>query len=300
MNTFNTLLLREWMQHQRGWLILAGLPVVILLITLSVGDVNLGNAKGPGQMGTPVAGMMGMGALASTLALMWIAVLLQAPGLARRDMQDRSIEFWLSLPTHPAQSLAATLVAHLVLAPWFGLLCGLAAAALVAPLGVFKALGTAGLAAADWGQLITTGLALGARLAVGIVLATLWASPLILGLMAASAWLKRWGVPAVIGLIAVGGGLERLVLGTQWLHRSVGYLAEEAAVALIGASAVHGKGVVINEPSELAPLLSKATSWMLADLGAALQNLLHPGFAAAVAVGAAMFVLLVLRRQRGG
>ncbi|MFS9605847.1 hypothetical protein, partial [Klebsiella pneumoniae] len=49
-----------------------------------------------------------------------LVALFQLPGLARRDMQDRSIEFWLSLPGRSSESVAATVLAHGWLAPLGG------------------------------------------------------------------------------------------------------------------------------------------------------------------------------------
>lgn len=301
-NITKTLLLREWMQHKRGWLILAAVPFVVILLGITFGNVRVGEDEGEALVATPLAAMLGAAALASTLALMWLAVLLQAPGLARRDVQDRSIEFWLSLPTPAWLSVAVTLLAHLLLAPWFAIVCGLVGAALLAPLVVVKAFGFSALADVPWTQLAGTGLAMGLRIAIGLALATLWASPLILGAMAASAWLKRWGVPALAGLLAIGGGLERAVFGTQGIHQSVGYLGQQAGLALVGASGQNAAQAMpkIEGPNELARVLPHAVNWIFGDLAAALQRLATPGFAAALAIGAAMFLLLVIRRQRGG
>jgi hypothetical protein len=61
-----------------------------------------------------------------------------------------------------------------------------------------------------WGRCSAATGAAG-RTALGLVLATLWLSPLILLTMAASAWLKRWGLPAVVaGLALLAGVLDKL------------------------------------------------------------------------------------------
>jgi ABC-2 type transport system permease protein len=41
-----------------------------------------------------------------------------ALGSPRRDHGDRSIEFWLSLPSGHGESLAAPMLVHLLLVPW--------------------------------------------------------------------------------------------------------------------------------------------------------------------------------------
>lgn len=301
--TMKTLLQREWMQHRRGWLILSVLPVALLAIALSFGNVRLGDGGVDRSHATAAAALLGLGALAATLALMWIAVLLQAPGLARRDVQDRSIEFWLSLPTPPAASVGATLLTHLVLVPWAAIGIGLLAAALIGPAAVVKTFGFGALTEVEWASLVGTGLALALRLLVGVLLFTLWLSPIILGLMVASAWLKRWGVPAVIGALAVGGALEQLVFGSKLVYNGIDWLFSQGVVGLIGASAAArggDPGIVINEPSDIAPALNHAIAWCFEDLAVALGNLAQPGFGAALALGGVMFGLLVWRRQRGG
>jgi hypothetical protein len=298
MKTIRTLLLREWMQHKRGWLVLATLPFVLLLLGVTFGNMPIAGKR---DALTPIAGMLGAATFASTLMLMWLAVLLQAPGLARRDVQDRSIEFWLSLPTPAAASVGTTLVTHLVLVPWFALACGMAGAVIIAPLGIVKTFGIAALADVEWGLLAGAGLAIALRIAAGVLLATLWLAPLILGAMVASAWLKRWGLPALVGFIAIGGAVERLLVGTRGIHQAVSYVGSEAALALIGASRTDpGRGLAIDGPDDLGQLLPHAVSWILGDLAAALRNLVHPGFVAVMLLSAALFAALVWRRQRGG
>jgi ABC-2 type transport system permease protein len=296
---FKTLLLREWMQHRRGWLIIVGLPFVVMLLAVSFGSVNMGEEQGNPLAATPLAGMLGMGVAALTLVLMWLAVLLQSSGLARRDSQDRSIEYWLSLPTSHVQSLSATLLAHLLLAPWFALACGLLAAAVLAPLVVLRALGVAGLAEVHWGLLLGAGLGLSIRVAIGILLATLWLSPFILGTMAASAWLKRWGVVAVAGFFGIGGAVEFRLAGTRYIFSAVEHVFEHAATSVLGASAAgRGPGLQLNHPNDLDAVLPQAVQWFISDLAVALRDLLQPSFVAVLVASAAMFWLLVLQRRR--
>jgi ABC-2 type transport system permease protein len=305
MNTtialMKTLLQREWMQHKRGWLVLLTLPFVVLLLAATFGTVQFGNKAAEVLKPTPLAAMSAVACLAATVTLVWLAVLLQAGGLARRDVQDRSIEFWLSLPTPPSLSVATTLGTHLLLLPWLAVGFGLLGGLLLAPVVVVKGYGIAGLAQVQWDQLLVIGAALGVRVLAGLLMATMWLSPLILGLMAASAWLKRWGVPAVAGGLAVGGGLERLLLGTDLIHGTVKRLFEEAGAALIaGSTGAESTGATIEGPSELDLLLPKAMEWLLRDLLRAAADLGQPAMIAVLACSAGLFALLVLRRQRGG
>lgn len=304
MQRFKTLLLREWMQHQRGWLVLLALP---LLLVLGVGlfgelDFDLGD---DGQRDTPLpialalATMMGVGGL--TLVLAWAASLLQAPGLARRDVQDRSIEFWLSLPASHSQSLLATLLMHLVLWPWLALLCGLAGGMLASLLIVSKMFGVAAWFSLPWASLLPALVLLALRLMLGTLLATLWLSPLILGTMAASAWLKRWGLPVVVGGTVAGGLVLDKVYGNPIVWQALQLLGERASQALMAADRSGGgpKGLAIHSDGDIAGALGMIPGWLLHDAGTALAQLASPAFVAAVAVGTLAFGALWLRRQRG-
>ena len=45
MKTFNapfpTLMQREWMQHQRGWLVMLGLPLVLGVLVAAFGEIHI-------------------------------------------------------------------------------------------------------------------------------------------------------------------------------------------------------------------------------------------------------------------
>ena len=104
-NHIPTLLLREWMQHKRGWLIAAFAPPVLFLAMLPFGQVQ--------GLPTEQLELVALVALVVSACVVYaiclLVALFQLPGLARRDAQDRSIEFWLSLPGRPSESVAATL-----------------------------------------------------------------------------------------------------------------------------------------------------------------------------------------------
>ncbi|HSW09158.1 hypothetical protein [Aquabacterium sp.] len=306
MNRFNTLLQREWMQHQRGWMILLGLPLVLVILAGLFTDLGISiEIDGDTVVKhVPSAALQAFGSIAAmaaiTLGLAWLSALFQAPGLARRDQQDRSIEFWLSLPTGHVPSLGATLLTHLLLLPWAALAFGAAGGLLVSLLLVGKAWGLAAWFSLPWGSLLIGALVLLLRVAIGILLATLWISPLILITMAASAWLKRWGVPLVAGVIGGGGLVLDKVYGIPMVWEVLRTLVEHGSQALIVADQGGAAGeLAIHSDADVLPFIQGLPSWALHDLGQALQALASPAFAGALAVAAAAFMLLVLRRQRG-
>lgn len=303
MNRFATLLRREWMQHRLGWTIVTGTPLVIALlllltghITVTVDDskVSLSFAQVP-AVALAGAAIIGTGVLSFVLA--WSTSLLQAGGLARRDQQDRSIEFWLSLPVGHASSVAAPLLAHLLLFPLAALALGLLAGQCVALLLVARYIGVAEWFTLPWGLLTLAWVCALLRISLGLLLATLWLAPIILLVMAASAWLKRWGLPALIAAVALLGNVLDKLHGNP-----VVWDLGRALLARAGRAFVTGRGAGGLRPgpgTDALEVLRAFPAWAAGDAGQALQALADPLLALALAVSAACFGLLVLRRQRG-
>lgn len=194
---FLTLLRREWLQHKAGWLVIVAVPPLIGLLLLLVGQVTIDIDDEDRTfvfdrvpaLALAAATMLGSGVL--TFLLAWAATLIVAPTVVRRDVQDRSIEFWLSLPTGHAASVTAPLLAHLVLFPLAALLVGMAVGIPLSLAVVARFIGLAEWLTLPWDSLAAVWLAVTLRMALALVLATLWLSPLILLVEAASAWLKR-------------------------------------------------------------------------------------------------------------
>ena len=303
---FNALLQREWMQHQRGWWVVMAVPVIVLLLLAVYGDVNitLDDDGDTSVIRTPSALLLAMGSLGGLamgcMALAWLSSLLQAPGLARRDRQDRSIEFWLSLPIGHAQSLGATLLMHLLLVPLLALLVGTVGGLLVSLVVVSKAWGVADWITLPWGALLAGAAAVLLRLAAGLALATLWVAPVLLLAMAASAWLKRWGVPVVAALIGITGVVLDKLFAWPIVGETLKVIGRSAARAFIGADRGGGPQLQnVADADGAAQILQAVPGWAVEDLGQALHALLSPVFGIGLLVGAAGFMLLVLRRSRG-
>ncbi|HEY9109761.1 MAG TPA: hypothetical protein VIN58_24055 [Roseateles sp.] len=289
MNThIPTLLLREWMQHKRGWLIAALAPPLLFIALLPFGEFH--------ELPTQSAELMSVGILLATAAAVYgiclLVALFQLPGLARRDTQDRSIEFWLSLPGRPSESVLATVLAHAWLAPLGGAVIG-ALLGLPIALGVLgNKLGLANAMGMNWGEVILASTPILLRGLAGTVPLMLWLAPVIFVLMAASSWLKRLGVPVVL----VGGGVVVAVL----------YQAYDIAwplEALKGLNERINHTLFYNGPG-LAQAMqqdgSNLVTWALQDFGRALAELASLQFLGWAAVAAAAFALVVMKRARGG
>lgn len=305
MQRFKTLLQREWMQHRTAWLVMMAAPFVLLLLIVVFGSWRIHADKFTplqdldGRLSPLGLAILATGATAYlTLFLVWMANLLQTPGLARRDLQDRSIEFWLSLPAGHAQSLGATLLMHLWLVPIAAMAAGLAGGLLLAMLLVVKVSGFSALWALPGAAIVLAALAGLASTALGLVLATLWLSPLILGTMAASSWLKRWGLAAVIGAVFIGHVLLARLYGVTVVGDTVTTWLSQANAALLGQG---GRGLLpgAENIADLERALRGFPQWELQSAGVAFAQLASPIFLLALLFAAAAFGLLVLRRQRG-
>jgi ABC-2 type transport system permease protein len=300
---FATLLQREWMQHRLGWMVTIAAPLVIALVVLLAGqmqfnvdDVNIDVSFGQ----TPAlvlatAAIVGTGLL--TFMLAWLSALLQATGLARRDQQDRSIEFWLSMPVGHVASVTAPLLAHLILFPLAALGIGLLAGHAVSLLVVARFVGLSDWFSLPWGSLLLVGLLTLLRTGLGLLLATLWLSPLVLMAMVASAWLKRWGLPALVAGTVVVGNLLDKIYGNPIVWDLGHRLLQKAGQAFVAAPPERhlnmGSG---GDPMDVVQALP---AWVVQDGWRSLQGLADPLLVLVVAVSTACVALLILRRQRG-
>ena len=296
MSRFNTLLLREWLQHHRGWLVLMLAPPLLLLLVVPFGSVEF-DAGELGPLPAVSVMLMTMFAVpAFVLGITALSLLIQTPGLARRDRQDRSIEFWLSLPTSHSASVAAPVLMHLVLVPLLAVAIGALLSHLIGFALVWKVFGAAEAFALPWGALALVGTVGGVRALLGVLLASFWLMPLLLATMAASAWLKRWGMPVLALALTLGHQLLATLYGVTLIGDTLQGLIVNARRALVHGAPPRPRG---SEDAALA-WLADAPRWLATDGLAALRDLGQPLFVFALLASAAAFGLLVLRRRRSG
>lgn len=290
---FMTLMQREWMQHHRGWLILMLVLPLLMLLALPFGDINIGDKPPPL---TVLAGMAMVGGMFAVWGLSWMAAMFQLPGLARRDSQDRSIEFWLSLPATHAESIGATLLVHALLVPLLALGVGAAGGLLIGAGIVVKVAGLAALAQVSWLTVIAAGLVVLTRLALGMLLLTLWVAPLFMLLTAASAWLKRWGTPAVVASVAIIG----LTLDKAYENPIVWKLLQAQIDGAGRAFFDAGRSLQSNrmEPEPIMEQATMAARWALSDGLTALGQLASPHLLGGLLLAGGCFWLMMLARAR--
>jgi ABC-2 type transport system permease protein len=216
--------------------------------------------------------------------------------LARRDHADRSVEFWLSLPTSHTASLAAPLVTHLLLVPAAALVLGLAGGTLASAVLVTRFEGFGAWLALPWGALLAAALSLVLRVIAGLPLALLWASPIVLAVVLANAYLKRWGLPALVLGVSLVGLLASRYMGEGAVPALLSDVLHNAARALATAAPQTMKD---EDGRQVLQAIAHMPGWALGDFVAALKALAQPLFAGCVLVAAALFALLLDWRRRG-
>lgn len=293
MKTFQTLLLREWLQHGRRWWLIALVPLAFGLLGLSLGHVQVGGDA------SPVATLLITATVYTALlsGVGWLVAYIQSGGLARRDWQDRSIEFWRSLPVSDTAAVGATVLMNLVLLPLLLMVLAIPSGLLAAAVLVGRGLGWSVLASLPWTDVAGTLLAGTLRMVLGSLLASFWIAPVALLSMAAAAWLKRWGVPMLWVVWGVGGtilakgyGLPQLLQTAQTFGLRLG----SALLPLRDQPAVLSAALDGPQP-DLTPL----PGLLGQDALLRLQELASGWALLALALSALGFALLVWRRQRG-
>lgn len=291
-NRFGWLMRREWMQHRRGWLLLAIVPALIALAGLPFSTVQVDDVIAAPLLAAMAAAVY----LMALLSLALVGVMFDAPGLARRDRQDRSIEFWLSMPTSHVQSVAATILTNALLMPLMVLLLSALVAPAVAVLVVAKVLGVQALGDIGWlGAAVFVLLTL-LRIIAGLVFCLLWLSPLILLAMAAASWLKGWAVPALAVLIGLGGLVQQQLTGSTLIWDTVLAWGQQAKVAALPLLRGGIPFKMLATDDNALPWLGH---WMVHDIGTLLRDAASPSFAVALLLAGAGFAVLVWRRDRG-
>lgn len=295
MNRFQTLLLREWLQHKFAWSLMVLIPVTLALLLTGVGQVQLDETP-PIElpMLLTLATIAGTSVMLGLIAA--IAALITITGLARRDHADRSHEFWLSMPIDHGSAYAAPLLVHLLIVPvvamaigWFaGLGLSMVLTSRIAGFGAWLAL--------PWGTLIVGTLSVIGRIAAGLPLALLWLSPLILVVVLLCAWFRRWGlVIFAVALLAAAAAATK-VFGSPWPAETVAALVRQAGLALLTPE---GAGMVVRSGEDAVAALSMAPAWAAQNFGLALAHLASPLLLGALLVAAACFVALMDWRRRG-
>lgn len=296
MNVNRTLVRREWLQHRLGWAVMAVLPTGLAALLLVFGQVEVG---GLDELGPRKAAVLGLAAIGLPtlvhLGLFAIGSLIIVAGLARRDHADHSVEFWLSMPAGHGQSLAVPLLVHLLAVPLAALGVGLVSGLVLSLVLLVRVMGLEAWLGLPWVSLLTGMLALVARLALGTVLAVFWVSPIVLAVVLAMAWMKRWGLVALVAGVAAGSVLMDRLLGYPWPWELLTGMVDRARRSLLMAASE-----TTQQPhAPIETVLGLLPGWLAGDAADALQLLLSPGAVAVLASSVLLFALLVHWRRQG-
>lgn len=299
MKNLFPLMQREWLQHRFGWSLMLLIPLALGAALTGFGSIKIGPEKlerlGP-VLPQMVASVTIVTTLSTLLLVGWVASIIIATGLPRRDHGDRSVEFWLSLPSSHSESLAAPLLVHLLLVPAVAALAGLAGGWLLSLLAVGRVSGVGAWFSLPLGSLLAGTGAMALRFVAGLPLATLWLLPLVLLVMLMTALFRRWGWV----ILGVGIGL-----GSQLMERLFGQpmLSDLLKNLFIGAGRsmmASPSGFNVGPDKNIPETLNQLPGLLLRDFGHALQNLGSPLLLGGLVFSAGCFALLVLWRQRVG
>jgi hypothetical protein len=161
---------------------------------------------------------------------------------------------------------------------------------------VIKVMGVGALMEVSWWALAVAGAAGLARLALGTLLFTLWLAPLLMIMMAASAWLKRWGTPAVIAAVVIGGNVLDKLYGNTIVWDLLHAQFDGASRAMLDASNLMREGSMAHDA--MPEFIRQFAGWALHDAGLALAQTASLHFVGGLVVAAACFGLVVLYRRQ--
>lgn len=324
MNTFPTLLKREFWEHKGGMLwapvVVGGIMGLFAVGSMIFGatmarenmvDVNgvrmssLGDVVPPDKI-AEVGAVMSFSylpALLPFLAILTFVVLFYSLGSLYDDRRDRSVLFWKSMPVSETSSVLAKLTSILLVAPTLSLALGV-----VFGFGlVMMSTVTASVLGANlFGAVFSTSsvytMPLGILSMVPVY--ALWALPSVAWFMLVSAWAKRapflWavGVPVLSGIIlSWAEAMFKAGLPHEWYWENV--IGRLFGSIVPGMFFAYGNTTALEQQvkqiDESGPMAFELGQWVLA----AYQTLATPTVWMGLALGVAMIALAIrLRRWR--
>lgn len=216
MQQFKTLMLREWMQQRQTWIRMGiWIPIIFwaamyaFLLKFGMPDFQDAQIKD-----TYLLTNLGLRYQTGFIAfLAFIGILLMIPGLPYRDLDDKSVAFWRSLPVTDSSAVIVPVLMNAIVLPLMAIMTAIALNLLL----------SAPLWAGDLSFKLGLDLLLvyiGASLQAAFTL--LWFLPVVLLLAVGNSLVRRWGIAIVlIGTPTLENMLSRLFNGhlyANFLH----------------------------------------------------------------------------------
>jgi hypothetical protein len=276
---------------------MAFVPLGLGLLLTAVGDIRIEeDARSAGVMLPALVALVTiMSSTFIVFGILWINSIIMVSGLPRRDHADRSVEFWVSLPTSHTTSLAAPLLMHLLVVPAAALALGVLGGALLSSVTVWRVSGIGAWFDMPWGVMLPAVVSMLLRMLAGLPLATLWLLPLIMLLMLSTAFFRRWGIPLLVAVLGLGNLVLHQAYGITVFSDLLGEMFRQATHALVFVDQAQFQ---VDGPEGAAAVLQAVPGWALANFGHALANLSSPVLLGGVVFSAACFALLLDWRRR--
>ncbi|MGL6040187.1 MAG: hypothetical protein ACRC01_03180 [Deefgea sp.] len=278
MQQIKTLMLREWMQHRRSWLLLGMWTPVIAWALLYLVLFYQGMPQFNSASISDAAKVASFGVSAQSSMVLYIAlvgVLLTIPGLPYRDKDDKSLSFWRSLPINEAGAVIVPVLMNALLLPLLAIVLAIGLNLLLsAPLWISSWTAQSGVNV----LLAFVGFSLQALLSL------MWFLPLVLLLALGNSTIRRWGIVIVL----IGAFMAQSLLG------SLSNYAPASRFVDIYFSGLFG---VMNQ-IELDRFLG-AGSNIPEQIGNLLRFAINPPFVITLLISGLCLAALILRRKAG-
>ncbi|WP_297577345.1 hypothetical protein [uncultured Deefgea sp.] len=278
MQQFKTLMLREWLQQRRSWLLLGLWTPVIAWALLYIVLIYQGMPQFNSATISDAAKVANFGISTQSSMVLYIAligVLLTIPGLPYRDKDDKSLSFWRSLPINEANAVIVPVLMNALLLPLLAIVLAIGLNLLLsAPLWI-----------PHWTALMGANLLLAfVGFSLQALLALLWFLPLVLLLALGNSTVRRWGIVIVL----IGAFMAQSLLG------SLSNYAPASRFVDIYFSGLFG----VMDQIDLGRFLS-ASSNLSAQVGNLLRFAINPPFIITLLISGLCLTALIWRRKAG-
>jgi ABC-2 type transport system permease protein len=190
MQQLKTLIAREWMQQHRAWLRLSGYFVVVAWGIFYLAALNTDLLQDALRNGRSPLQIAAIGIQFQTIlinSMCFIFLIITIPSLPYRDIDDKSLAFWRSLPVSDYTAMGTTLLMNAIVLP-------LLAMSFAQSMGLLLSLPLWGMAALDNPSVFAIALQFLLAMPINATLALLLLLPVLLLFTLGNYLIRRWGL----------------------------------------------------------------------------------------------------------